>query len=581
MIVLRDYQEEGVEEIRASFRHFDRVCYVLPTGGGKTITFSFVVQNAVRKGTRVVIIAHRREIVCQISKALTDIGVEHGIVAPGFRGTSDKVQVAMVQSLVRRLGSIPTPGLLVIDECHHAPAGSWLKIMNAWKGCKVLGVTATPCRLDKKGLGVAFDDLVLGPSTSELIERGALAPYLYFAPPCQLDLSALTKVAGDWDGEELDEIVIKSQAVGDAIEHYRKYLEGRPALVFCASVRGAEIISQMFCNAGIPAAAVDGEMGTAERALRLDMLADGRLKIIASCMIISEGFDVPAVAGAILLRPTLSLSLFLQQIGRALRPKEGGGCAIILDHVGNVHRHGMPDMDRVWTLEGARAEANPVTQCEKCFIVQSAGYVKTKGFECPYFLGEASSPPSVEKWQTWTDDQRDTYHARQLERLARCEGKGWVRGEKDLCPYLEGPEEEETDDPPVIPAAEGELEEVVDVRPLNCPAWAGGLSLDVTGKQFFQLLDRAGTDLEKLSQIARARKYKNGWIQHKLRERQQINDELLRFHRSQAAVTDLSEAALWSLRRLVEENPGGYANPKGLDRSIRFEIYTRLNRKAA
>lgn len=577
-VVLRDYQLDAVEEIRGSFKVFNRVCYVLPTGGGKTITFSYVTQNACAKGKGVVIIAHRREIVVQISKALKNMGVPHGIVAPGFRATTDAVQVAMVQTLVKRLGAIPKPDLLVIDECHHAAAGSWLKIMSAWKGCKVLGVTATPIRLDKKGLSVAFDDMVCGPSMKQLIDRGALAPYLYFAPPCELDLSSLTTVGGDWDGEELDEIVIKSQAVGNAIEHYQRYLNGKQALVFCASVRGAEVISQMFSQAGIPALAVDGEMDTGERARRLRMLETGELKIIASCMIISEGFDVPAVSGAILLRPTMSLSLFLQQVGRSLRPKEGGGCAIILDHVGNVNRHGMPDMDRVWTLDGCRTEAATVTQCEKCFAVQESNYTRAKKFECPYFLGEASSPPSLEKWQTWPDERRDAYNARQIERLTRCESKGWVRGEEDLCPYLEGPEEEETEEPPVVAPVEGELLEVTDVRPMNCPAWAGGLSLDATGRQFFQLLDLAGTDYERLAQIARAREYKPGWIKHKIAERQQIEAEITSWHMGGRDIREMSEAALWSLLRMLASADDTWSRDNS--RRARLELFNRRNKAA-
>ena len=576
-VVLRDYQQAAVEEIRQSFRRYGRVCFVLPTGGGKTITFSYVVQNAHAKGKSVVIIAHRREIVVQISAALTRMGVPHGIVAPGFRMTGDAVQVCMVQTLVRRLGVVPKPDLLVIDECHHAPAGSWLKVLDAWKGCKVLGVTATPIRLDKKGLAQAFDDMVLGPSMKSLIERGALARYIYLAPPSTLDMAAVTVKAGDWDEEETDQAVLASSAVGDAIDHYRKYLAGRPALVFCASVAGAEAIAQRFSDAGIPALPVDGEMNRTERARRLSMLESGDLKVITSCMIISEGFDVPAVAGAILLRPTMSLSLFLQQLGRSLRPKEDGGVAIILDHVGNVARHGMPDMDRVWTLDGLKGEADPVSQCKKCFIVQPTKDTRKKGFECPSGLGERTSivPTPAEMDELPADDLKAI--AEDIaEREALAERQGFKRGE-DICPYLEAPEEQP--EAAAKPVMAGDLEEVTDVRPIDHPEWAGGLSLWATGRQFFQLLDRAGADPERLGQIARTRGYKRGWVKHKIAEREFIEDELELFRDGDRDLTELTDQTLWALHREY----GDYVDTQAREifRDIKFELFQRRKSKAA
>jgi len=591
LVVLRDYQQDAVTEIRESFKTFDRVCYVLPTGGGKTITFSYVVANAVLKGKTVVIIAHRREIVCQISAALRNMGVDHGIVAPGFRMTTATVQVAMVQTLVKRLGCVPVPDLLVIDECHHAPAGSWLKVMDAYKGCKVLGVTATPIRLDKKGLSVAFDDLVCGPSMKKLIELGALAPYLYFAPPSDVDMSALTTVGGDWEGEEVDRIVMASTAMGDAIVHYKRYLEGKPALCFCTSVVGAEAIAQRFTDNGIPALSLDGDLSTPERARRLAMLESGEVLILTSCMLISEGFDCPAVAGAILLRPTLSLSLFLQQIGRSLRPKPGGGFAIILDHVGNVARHGMPDMDRAWTLDGLKHQANPVSQCESCYIVQETTFVRSRFFECPNGLGERTpgrvlmadmDPADLE---SLTEKQRaalakleaDKIPTDEEGRALLAEKMGFERG-KDVCPYLDQEIDLGDDPEPCLWNGPGELEEVVDVRPIDHPEWAGGLSLHATGKQFYQLLDRAGTDVARLNQIAATRGYKPGWVKHKLAERYAIDQELVAWEAQILGLADLSEQALWTLHRMLVEADTEVT--RAFDRKVRHELFHRKNKAA-
>lgn len=576
-VVLRDYQMAAVQEIRESFKRYRRVCFVLATGGGKTITFSYVVQNAHAKGKRAVIVAHRREIVLQISGALKNMGVPHGIVAPGFRTTDDLVQVCMVQTLVRRLGAVPTPDLLVIDECHHAPAGSWMKVLKAWEGCRVLGVTATPIRLDRKGLAGAFDDMVLGPSMKSLIERGALARYTYLAPPSTLDMSNVSVTAGDWDEEETDQAVLASTAVGDAIDHYRKYLTGRPALVFCASVAGAVAIAERFSDAGIPALAVDGDMNRTERARRLGMLESGEVKIITSCMIISEGFDVPAVAGAILLRPTMSLSLFLQQVGRSLRPKEDGGVAIILDHVGNVARHGMPDMARIWTLDGLKGEADPVTQCKKCFVVQPLRETRLKGFECPAGLGERTPiVPSDYELEGLGDEDLRIIAEDVAEREALAESRGYKRGE-DICPYLEAPEEKpESAGKAVMP---GELEEVTDVRPIDHPEWAGGLSLAATGKLFYQLLDRAGTDPERLGQIAKSRGYKPGWIKHKIAEREFIEDEIGLFHDGDRDLSEMSEAALWTLHREYSEYVD--TDAAELFRAVKYELFQRRKNKAA
>jgi hypothetical protein len=228
----------------------------------------------------------------------------------------------------------------------------------------------------------------------------------------------------------------------------------------------------------------------------------------------------------------MSLSLFLQQIGRSLRPKEGGGCAIILDHVGNVNRHGMPDMERVWTLDGLKGDAEPISQCKLCHVVQSRKDTASPWFECPAGLGERS--PGRVPLEMFTDEALNTLTRKQLEVYEGLEagrhavagsGSGrswpevWFQTQQGLCHYLNPPVEQA---PRIVQAAPGELEEVTDVRPMNCPAWTGGLSLDARGAQFFQLLDLAGTDPERLAQIQRHRDYKPGWIKYKIAEREAV-----------------------------------------------------------
>ena len=373
---LRPYQDDAVQRLRASYAASKRApLFVLPTGGGKTVVFTYVAQNAVARGRSVCILVHRRELLVQASRSLTGMGVRHGVIAPGFNRTLDPVQIASVQTLARRLGTVPQFDLLIVDEGHHASAGTWLKIRDAFPRARLLGVTATPVRSDGQGLDTVFDDIVIGPSMKELVALGYLVPSVVYAPPSVIDLSGVRKRGGDYDQRDVSERIDKPTITGDVIGHYRKLAGGKPAIAFCASVAHAEHVAADFRAAGFKSRSVDGNTAAEERAQAIAALGRGDLHVLTSCDIISEGTDVPAVAAAILLRPTQSLGLYIQQVGRALRTAPGKEKAIILDHVGNVMRHGMPDQDREWTLEGIDRNSNKaandnvpsVKQCEKCY----------------------------------------------------------------------------------------------------------------------------------------------------------------------------------------------------------------------
>jgi DNA repair protein RadD len=354
-VPLRDYQRDGVAQIRDALRRVRRVVYALPTGGGKSYVFAYVVAGAVAKKRRALVLAHRAEILDQISAVLTRIGVPHGRVQPGHPATNHPVQVGSVMTVARRLATLPAPDLIVVDEAHHAVASSWARITEAWPGAYVLGVTATPTRLDGRGLRDAFDEMVEGPDVRALIDAGWLAEYSYYAPRLAVDLSGLRIVAGDYLPHDLAARLDRPTITGDAIAHYRRHLGGRTAIAFCCTVAHAEHVACDFRAAGIPAASIDGAMRPGERAALVEMLRCGAIRVLTSCDLISEGFDAPAVGGAILLRPTASLALHRQQIGRCLRPKGDGSRAVILDHVGNVDRHGLPDAPLRWTLDGRRS----------------------------------------------------------------------------------------------------------------------------------------------------------------------------------------------------------------------------------
>lgn len=383
MIKLRPYQSNAVNDIRESYKLGKRApLLVMPTGAGKTIVFSYIAHNVVSRNKRVLILVHRVELLRQTSAAMIRFSVNHGLINPLFTpNLSAPVQIASIQTMLNRMHLMPEPDMIIIDEAHHATAESWSKILRYYKNARVLGVTATPIRSDGNGLGVEaggwFDDLLIGPGVSELIKDGYLVNPVVYAPAHQLDLSGIKTVRGDYDPRQAEAKIDKPTITGDAVAHYTRICPGTPAIVFCISVKHAEHVAEQFRQAGYRAYSVDGKMDDAKRSAIIGGLANGEVQVLTSCAIVSEGTDIPAVGCAIMLRPTQSEGLYLQQGGRALRPCEGKKQAIILDHVGNVIRFGMLDEERQWSLDGTkgkRAKSNTepeirVTQCQQCYSV--------------------------------------------------------------------------------------------------------------------------------------------------------------------------------------------------------------------
>lgn len=376
MIQLRPYQARAIDETRAAYKARHRaVLMVLPTGGGKTYTASTIVHGASAKGNVTWWLTHRRELAAQASQTFHGLGIPHGTVQAGHVSNPHAcVQVASIQTIVRRLDALPAPDLIVFDESHHIGAASWSAIFNRFPRARVLGLTATPWRLDGVGLGNWFTAMVLGPTTAELIAEGALSPYRLFAPATP-DLSGIAMAQGDYQRGALAKAMDKPQIVGDAIGHYLKLCAGKRAVAFAAGVENSQHIAAQFRAAGIAAEHVDGAMSVDERDAAVERFRRGETLVLSNADLFGEGFDVPAIEAAILLRPTKSLSLHLQQVGRALRPCEGKSEAIILDHAGNSLTHGLPDDDREWSLEDRerRKRAAPsevsIKQCGNCFFV--------------------------------------------------------------------------------------------------------------------------------------------------------------------------------------------------------------------
>lgn len=375
-MILRPYQERIIGEVRQVIREgCNSPLIVSPTGSGKTVMFCHIAQGAGSKSKRVWILVHRAELVDQTSRTMASLGINHGVVAAGWPiNPIPHVQIVSVQTVVNRLGGLIQPDVIIVDECHHAAAGTWNKILEAFPKAIRLGFTATPERLDGKGLGDVFQTIIRGPDVSWLIANGFLSQPRYYAPPNQLNLDDLNVRGGDYAKNELANMMDKPTITGDAIAHYRRLCDGAPGVAFCSSVAHAEHVAEAFRQAGYRAAALDGTLDRQERRARVAGLSDGSLHIITSCEIISEGFDIPSIVAAMLLRPTKSLSLHLQQLGRSLRVSPGKKNAIILDHVGNCPRLGLAEEEREWSLEGRKKkkkagneEAPPVRQCPVCY----------------------------------------------------------------------------------------------------------------------------------------------------------------------------------------------------------------------
>lgn len=450
MVSLRPFQATGVTEIRGAYMAgHRRVLYVLPTGGGKTYTFVHIAEQAASRGNRVCILVHRQELVDQSSRSLHAIGCQHGVIASGYRqDLRHTVQVASVQTLARRLHTIPAEffQLLIVDEAHHAVAGTWSKVLGAMPRAHILGVTATPERLDGRGLSDQFDVMIEGPDAGWLTDEGFLVNARIFAPP-GIDLSAVKRFDTKKGRTDSDTILRQGQAMGDAVTHYRRTIEDThngTAIAFCCSVAHAETLAQAFNDQGIAAATLDGTMDRGIRRRTINDLGTGQLKVLTSCDIISEGTDIPSVTGAILLRPTDSLGLHLQQVGRVLRPCSGKPHAVINDHVGNTLRHGLPTDPREWSLEGRPkgkgkkpSQAIPIRICMKCFaaIPSTANPCP----ECGHVLEQARRELKVIEGdlreltgaEMRRQERREVAQARtreELEAIARERGykPGWV-----------------------------------------------------------------------------------------------------------------------------------------------------------
>ena len=414
---LRGYQDRAIDALRSAMQQGARAPLLcLPTGGGKTVILASIAAQAAARGRQVLILVHRRELIHQTASKLQWAGLEHGVIAAGHPATNARVQVASVQTLVRRLSRMDwAPSLVIIDEAHHAAAGSWRQILEHWSDAYRLGVTATPCRLDGRGLSEAFDHLVLGPSVADLVFWGFLSAARIYAPPVVADLSGIRRRAGDYANDQAAAAMDRPTVTGDAIAHYQRLADGQQAIAFCCNVAHAVSVCDAFKTAKISAALLLG--GTGARDQVVADFAAGIVRVLVTVDVVSEGFDVPAASCAILLRPTQSLGLYLQQVGRVLRPAPGKDAALILDHVGNVTRHGFPDDPHEWSLaegivRGGRGTPAPsVRTCPECYAAFKPAPI------CPV-CGAACAPVKSRKIQQLVGELKELKREHVQQRIA-------------------------------------------------------------------------------------------------------------------------------------------------------------------
>jgi DNA repair protein RadD len=378
VITLRPLQEAILREIRQAYLDRSHApCLVAPCGFGKTVVFSAMAESAAQRGKRVLILCHRAELLDQIIATLEQFGVTPEVIAAGFPRSRRQwpVAVASVQTLIRRLDDYPEPTLIVIDECHHAVSNSYTEILRKFSRSKILGVTASPMRLDGRGLGTVFDKLIIGPSVQELTELGYLSPTRLYVPPL-VDTSGLHTKLGDYVSAESEALMNKPTITGNAVSHYKKLAPGKAALAFCTSVKHAYDVAAEFRKAGIDAVALEGRTDAQIRRMAVADFRRGAIKVLAQTDLCNEGFDVPDVHCGIFLRPTQSLVLWIQQMGRCCRIAPGKKEAILLDAVGNVYKLGVPAEPRKWELTAEVVVKKPpvvgIRVCPKFFAASSA-----------------------------------------------------------------------------------------------------------------------------------------------------------------------------------------------------------------
>lgn len=385
MINLYPDQERLVNEARHQLSlGVKNILVQAATGFGKSVIAAYMVQRANAKGNRCAFIVPRKQLLEQMAKNFRNFDLSYSYVAAGeFFDPATMNYICSMQTLVRRLDDI-SPDIIFVDETHYGE-GQLNKIIEYFKarGCIIIGLSATPWKLSGRGLGDWYDVMCEGESVRWLIDNGRLSNYRLFGVDTP-DFTGIKKSNGEYSKRQMDSRMENDRVlIGNAVEHYRKHAFGNIHVTFCQSIKHSKITAQAFCDAGIPAAHMDGETPMHERRRIINALADREIMNITSVDLMTFGFDLAAQVGRDVtvesmsdLRPTQSLALQMQKWGRALRKKNRP--ALIFDHANNWSAHGRPCADREWSLEGREKrkkkedDSGKDIQCTSCFHIYSA-----------------------------------------------------------------------------------------------------------------------------------------------------------------------------------------------------------------
>ncbi|WP_462394645.1 DEAD/DEAH box helicase family protein [Lentilactobacillus parabuchneri] len=387
MFQLRDYQAEELTKIVNSMKKGHRSIMVQsPPRTGKTVIMAEIARRTTANGKRILFIVHRKEIVDQVVATFKAQQVNMKLS-----------QIGMVQTFTRHVDKLATPDVIFVDEGHHALAKSYRRILSAFPKAYKLLFTATPYRMNGESFVKIADDLIIGKPIDWLIEHHNLAPMEYYAPK-QIDTALLkTKRTGEFSEESIAK-AIKPKIYGNAVKNYQELANGKQAIAYTYNVASAKRLAEAFNNAGISCQAVSGKTPKNERDRIIQDYREGKIQIVTNAELFTEGLDLPNIDCVIMLRPTQSLSLYLQFAMRSMNPRKGK-TAIIIDHVGNVERFGLPTDHRTWTLQGSKkhktnsttAVVSSVTVCEHCFAT-----FYRKGDTCPFCGAQLTKDEEIE-----------------------------------------------------------------------------------------------------------------------------------------------------------------------------------------
>lgn len=432
---LRPYQEHAIEALREHIRAgCRRPLLVAPTGSGKTTIAAAMIHAAQQRRKRTIFLAHRKELIDQCSARLAGAGVDHGIIQGNHphRRPWLSVHVASVPTLANR-GDVVAPDLVFVDECHRARAKSYMSILARWPGAVAVGLTATPVRTDGRGLGDLFDVMVQCPDIQELTELGHLVPTRVFAP-ANVDLAKVRVSGNDYNEAQLGAVMDKATLTGDIVAHWLRLAKDRLTVAFGVNCDHSRHIRDQFKAANVKAEQLDGKTPGRLRDQLLADLAGGAIRVLSSVGVLCEGWDAPSVSCAILARPTVSMGLYLQMVGRILRPHSGKRDGLILDHAGCVATHGLPDDPRVWTLERdapllPSSRKAGVKVCPECYAVYGGSAVSCR--PCGWVfstleprggpeqldgeLAEVDERRKLERYLTIPDAQREAIYRHWLQ----------------------------------------------------------------------------------------------------------------------------------------------------------------------